>query len=125
VNLIPARLFFDFFSLGVITSEKMLSERSDLVHRFVGVTLTSLRYALRNKDEALAAFAKASSNFDDAYESAKFDSFKELLTDKDSEETSIGGQSLEEWNASLKTLYDIGLIKSPLRAQGRFIPLPQ
>jgi NitT/TauT family transport system substrate-binding protein len=124
VNLIPARQFFDFFSLGMITSQKMLAEHPDLVHRFVGISLSSLRYALRNKDEALAAFAKAMSNIDVAYESAKFDAFKELLTDKEAEGTSIGDQSAEQWSASLKSLYDIGIVRTPLSAQGRFIPLP-
>jgi hypothetical protein len=28
-----------------------------------------------------------------------------------------------QWNASLKALFDIGIIKAPMSAQGKFIPL--
>jgi NitT/TauT family transport system substrate-binding protein len=124
VNLIAARQFFDFFSLGIITSQKVLVEQPELVQRFVSVSLRSLHYALRNKDEALAAFAKSTANFDASYESAKFDAFRELLTGKETDEASLGEQSAKEWSASLKTLYEIGIIKTPLSAKGRFIPLP-
>jgi NitT/TauT family transport system substrate-binding protein len=123
VNIIPARQYFDFFSLGIITNQGLLSAKPELVSRFVKVSLTSLNYALRNKDEALAAFIKVTPNADISYESAKFDAFKELLTDNDPAGVSIGAQTTSQWDASLKTLLDIGIIKAPMSARGKFIPL--
>jgi NitT/TauT family transport system substrate-binding protein len=123
VNIIPARQYFDFFSLGIITNQRLLSDNPHLVSRFVKVSLASLDYALRNKDEALAAFIKITPNADVTYESAKFDAFKELLTDNDTGGVSLGEQTMGQWNASLKALFDIGIIKAPMSAQGKFIPL--
>jgi NitT/TauT family transport system substrate-binding protein len=125
VNIIPARQYFDFFSLGIITNQRLLSDNPHLVSRFVKVSLASLDYALRNKDEALAAFIKITPNADVTYESAKFDAFKELLADNDAVGVSIGEQTMGQWNASLKVLFDIGIIKAPMSAEGKFIPLPQ
>jgi NitT/TauT family transport system substrate-binding protein len=125
VNLIPARDYFDYYSLGLITSRKLLADKPDLVNRFVKVSLKSLHYALSHKDEALSAFVKAVPRADIPYESAKFGLFKEEVTFDDPSGDSIGEQTAAQWAASLKVLYDIGVIKTRVSADGKFIPLPR
>jgi NitT/TauT family transport system substrate-binding protein len=49
VNVIPARQYFDFFSLGIISSQKLLAERADLAHRFLKVTARSLIVRIRRR----------------------------------------------------------------------------
>jgi len=62
VNIIPARQYFDFFSLGIITNQRLRRDNPHLISRFVKVSLASLESALGNKDEALAAFIKITPN---------------------------------------------------------------
>jgi hypothetical protein len=38
---------------------------------------------------------------------------------------SIGEHTAAQWAASLKVLYDIGIIKTRVSAEGKFIPLPR
>lgn len=124
VNMILARDHFKLFSLGLITNRKYIDKNPQLVDRFVKVTLRSLRYALEHKDEAMATFQKLSPSANLAYESAKFDMFRQLLTADDASGQSIGRQSRADWDASLKTLHEIGIVKTPLSAEGRFVAAP-
>jgi ABC-type nitrate/sulfonate/bicarbonate transport system substrate-binding protein len=123
VNVIPARQYFDFFSLGIISNRKFLAEKPDLARRFLKVTMTGLVYALNHKDEALEAFSKVSPEADREYESAKLDAFSTLVMQDGSNAELIGMQSLSGWQASLTSLYDIGIIKSPMSADGKFSAL--
>lgn len=117
VNTIPARQYFDFFSLGIISNRKLLAEKPDLVRRFLEVTTRSLTYALDHKAEALEAFAKMNPEADREYEAAKFDAFSTLVAQDGSE--SIEAQSSSEWQKSLASLYDIGILRSPMSADGK------
>jgi NitT/TauT family transport system substrate-binding protein len=123
VNVIAARQYFDFFSLGIISNRKFLAEKPDLARRFLKVTMKSLIYALQHKDEALEAFAKVSPEADREYESAKLDAFSTLVTQDGSDTRLIGMQSPSGWQASLASLYNIGIIKSPMSADGKFSAL--
>jgi NitT/TauT family transport system substrate-binding protein len=123
VNVIAARQYFDFFSLGIISNRKFLAEKPDLARRFLKVAMKSLIYALQHKDEALEAFAKVSPEADREYESAKLDAFSTLVTQDGSDTRLIGMQSPSGWQASLASLYNIGIIKSPMSADGKFSAL--
>lgn len=120
VNVISARQYCDFFSLGIISNRKLLAGKPDLARRFLKVTIKSLNYALSHRDEVLAAFAKVNPGADMEYEEAKLDAFSALVTQDGSGAELVGQQSSSEWDASLKSLYDIGILKSPMSAEGKF-----
>ena len=120
VNVIPATQYFDFFSLGIISNRKFLAEKPDLARRFMKVTIRSLIYALHHKDETLEAFSKVNPEADSEYESAKLDAFGVLVTKDGSDADLVEVQSPSGWEASLTSLYDIGIIKSPMSADGKF-----
>jgi NitT/TauT family transport system substrate-binding protein len=122
VNVIPATQFFDFFSLGIITNQKFLSENRDLVRRFLTVTFRSLDYTFAHKDEAMEAFLKIVPEADQTYESAKFDMFGELVRDSDAGHRG-GQQSRAQWESTMRTLHDVGLTKSLLSVDGKFVDL--
>lgn len=124
VNNILARNYFKLFGLGIITNRKLLESNPELVRNFVKITLKSLDYMLAHKDEAMAAFIKVSPIADVAYETAKFDMFKQLLMVDDPAGKSIGKQTKAGWEASLKTLYEIGIVKSVMSPDGKFVALP-
>jgi NitT/TauT family transport system substrate-binding protein len=119
VNLIPARAYFDFFSLGIISNSKFLSAKPDVARRFLKVTMRSIGYALNHKDEALEAFLKVAPGSDREYESAKFDAFKDL-SHIDAEGSSILAQSRSEWDATMTSLYDVGISRTLLSADGKY-----
>jgi NitT/TauT family transport system substrate-binding protein len=123
VNTILAKDYFKLFGLGIITNKKLIEKNPELVDRFMKVTMKSLRYALGRKDEAMATFLKISPSANVAYEGAKFDMFRQLLLTDDPTGNSVGKQTKPGWDATLKTLYDLGIVKSVLDSEGRFIPL--
>lgn len=118
VNIVPATQFFDFFSLGFITNQKFLADNKDLAHRFLSVTFRSLGYSFDHKDEAMEAFFKVVPEADRAYESAKFDMFRELAQDDDANH-GVGPQSREAWEATMRSLRDVGLTRSVLGVDGK------
>jgi NitT/TauT family transport system substrate-binding protein len=118
VNMVPATQFFDFFSLGFITNQKFLADNKDLAHRFLSVTFRSLGYSFDHKDEAMDAFFKIVPEADRAYESAKFDMFKKLAQDDDADH-GVGPQSREAWEATMRSLRDVGLTRSVLSVDGK------
>lgn len=124
VNMILARDSFKLLSLGVITNRNYRDKNPELVERFVRVTLRSLRYTLAHKDEALATFGRVSPSANLPYESAKFDFFAQLLTADDPSGAALGNETRAEWASTLKVLHDIGIVKTLLSADGRFVPLP-
>jgi NitT/TauT family transport system substrate-binding protein len=118
VNMVPATQFFDFFSLGFITNQKFLADNKDLAHRFLSVAFRSLGYSFDHKDEAMDAFFKIVPEADRAYESAKFDMFKKLAQDDDADH-GVGPQSREAWEATMRSLRDVGLTRSVLSVDGK------
>jgi NitT/TauT family transport system substrate-binding protein len=118
VNIVPATQFFDFFSLGFITSQKLLADNKDLARRFLSVTFRSLDYSFAHKDEAMEAFFKIVPEADRAYESAKFDMFRELAEDDDADH-GVGPQSREAWESTMRSLRDVGLTRSVLSVDGK------
>jgi NitT/TauT family transport system substrate-binding protein len=123
-NIISARQYFDFFSLGIITNQKFLAAKPALARRFLEVTMRSLAYAFDHKDETMAAFLKVIPEADKDYESAKFDLFRDLLGNV-TDGKAIGMQSRSEWEASLKTLNEIGITKSIISPEDKFVNLLQ
>jgi NitT/TauT family transport system substrate-binding protein len=117
-NILPATQFFDFFSLGFITNQKFLADNKDLAHRFLSVTFRSLGYSFDHKDEAMEAFFKIVPEADRAYESAKFDMFRVLAQDDDADH-GVGPQSREAWEATMRSLRDVGLTRSVLGVDGK------
>jgi NitT/TauT family transport system substrate-binding protein len=118
VNIVPATQFFDFFSLGIITNQKFLAENQDLVRRFLSVTFRSLDYTFAHKDEAMEAFLKIVPEADQAYESAKFDMFRELVQDGEAGHR-VARQSRAEWESTMRNLQSVGLTKSLLSVDGK------
>jgi NitT/TauT family transport system substrate-binding protein len=119
-NIIPATDYFDFFSLGIITSAAFLAGNQDLVSRFLSVTYRSLDYALAHKDESIAAFLAVVPEADQSFEAAKFDDFKALVQDSLPSSQNCHAQSAAEWEATMHSLQDVGLTKSLIDPSGKF-----
>ena len=122
VNLIPARDYFDLFGLGIISNPKYLAAKPDIARRFMAVTIRSISHAFNHKEEALESFFKVVPEADKEYESAKFDLFRDLAQAGD-DRGPAGTQSQEEWDATMKSLRNVGITRTLLTAEGRFVDL--
>jgi NitT/TauT family transport system substrate-binding protein len=119
-NIVPATDYFDFFSLGIITNASFLAENEDLVRRFLKVTYRSLDYAFAHKDEAMAVFLGVVPEADQSFEAAKFDAFKVLMQDSLASSQTCHSQSQAGWEATMRSLREVGLTKSIIDPTGRF-----
>jgi hypothetical protein len=72
-------------------------------------------------EEAKQAFLKRAPEADLAYENAKFDVFMKLMTADDPSGDSIGKSDPAGWRASLKILYDLGIVKTMLDPDGHIV----
>ena len=122
MNLIPAREYFDFFGLGIISNPKYLEAKPDVARRFMAVTIRSIAHAFSHKEETLEAFLKVVPEADKEYESAKLDLFRDLAQAGD-DKRPAGTQSREEWDATMKSLRDVGITRTLLTAEGKFVDL--
>jgi NitT/TauT family transport system substrate-binding protein len=118
-NVVPATEYFDFFSLGIITNAGFLTENEGLVRRFLKVTYRSLDYAFAHKDEAMAAFLDVVPEADQSFEAAKFDAFTVLMQDSLASSQTCS-QSQAGWEATMRSLREVGLTKSLIDPTGRF-----
>jgi NitT/TauT family transport system substrate-binding protein len=122
VNEIIASEFFKLYSLGLITNQKLLSTKPEVVSRFMQVTLKSMQYALANPNEALAAFLKAAPEASVDYERAKLTLFNKLLVADDTTGRSLGKQDIKGWQSSLDTMVKLGIVKASIDPAGKFVP---
>ncbi len=122
VNFIAAREYFDFFGLGIISNPKYLAAKPDISRRFMAVTIRSIGYAFSHKEEALDSFFKVVPEADKEYESAKLDLFGDLAQ-ADGDRGPAGSPSQEEWDATMNSLRNVGITRTLLSAEGRFVDL--
>ena len=121
MNEIIASQFFKLYSLGLITNQKLLTNKPELVSRFTEVTMKSIQYSLTRPDEALAAFLKATPEANVDYEKAKLAVFNKLLVSDDTSGRSLGKQDMKGWQASLDTMQKIGIVKAKIDPAGKFV----
>ena len=75
-----------------------------------------------HKQEAIEALFKNAPGSDREYESAKFDVFKDLAQIS-ADGRSISTQSRSDWDGTMKALHDVGISRSLLSAEGKYVDL--
>ncbi|HEV7619736.1 MAG TPA: ABC transporter substrate-binding protein [Burkholderiaceae bacterium] len=121
LNEIIAGKFFKLYSLGLITNRNLLTNKRDVVNRFMRVTMRSMQYAIAHPDEALAAFLKTSPEANIDYEREKLALFNRLLLADDSTGKSLGKHDLKGWQASLETMQKLGIVKARIDPAEKFV----
>jgi NitT/TauT family transport system substrate-binding protein len=121
VNQIIASQFFKLYSLSLITSKEIATNKRALVDSFIAVTVKSINYALAHSEEAKQAFLKTAPEADLAYENAKFDAFMKLMVADDPTGGAIGKNDAAGWRSSLKTLKDLGIISAQIDPNDKFV----
>ena len=104
--------FPDFYQVVLACSNDWLAAHPDLAKRFVGATIRGFAYAVSNPDDAAAILIAQNPGVFDANPALPLDSARFLASGGYYVDASgmVGHQTLEEWTAYSKFLYDQGLL---------------
>ena len=107
--------FPDFYQVVLACSSDWLAAHPDVAKRFVGATVQGFQYAATNPDDAAAILIAQNPGVFDAnkqlpLDSARFLASGHFYTDANGQ---VGTQTLAQWTAYSKFLYDQGLLTGP------------
>jgi NitT/TauT family transport system substrate-binding protein len=119
-RLIPARDYFHFYSQSIITNEAMITEKRDLVARFMRALVRGLRYSLEHPDETLSSFLKAHKEANKDYEQGKLAIVNKMFSDPGTHSEKLGMQSVAGWAETAQALHKIKVTEKLVDTKGRF-----
>lgn len=114
VNVITVADRVNLISNGIMTNEKTIKEKPELVRGMVRAFLRGLRYTIENPDEAFEISKK--------YVPEMKEDQKEVLKEAIKFWTSLhlGRTEKADWEATLKALKDMGLITTEVQVEKAF-----
>jgi len=114
VNVITVADRVNLISNGIMTNEKTIKEKPELVRGMVRAFLRGLRYTIENPDEAFEISKK--------YVPEMKEDQKEVLKEAIKFWTSLhlGRTEKADWEATLKALKDLGLITTEVQVEKAF-----
>jgi NitT/TauT family transport system substrate-binding protein len=114
INVIEAYPITPMVSAAIIASDRLIERNPNLVKRFIRAVTMASRYALSDKDDAfdlLKGYIPTITDKNlDINKKVLLASMK-LWLDKDIEQHGLGYTTRDDWESSVNTLYDLGLIK--------------
>jgi len=112
VNIIwPANYGINLYADTLFTTEKMLSEKPDVVRHFVAATLKGWNYAVAHAEEAAELTVKSAPKLSYAHELAMM---KESIGLLQPDGLPIGSMQAAQWAAMQDMLLKGGFLKTPL-----------
>jgi len=107
--------FPDFYQVVLACSNQFLTAHPDLARRFVGATVHGFQYAGTSPDDAAAILIAENPGVFDANPKLPLDSARFLATGGYYVDSTgaVGRQTLEQWTAYSKFLFDQGLLTDP------------
>ena len=104
--------FPDFYQVVLACSNQFLAAHADLAKRFVGATVQGFQYAATSPDDAAAILIAENPGVFDANPKLPLDSARFLATGGYYVDSTgkVGTQTLEQWTAYSKFLFDQGLL---------------
>lgn len=106
----------DFYELVLVTNEKTLAQRPDLVKRFLRAVLKGYREAAQDLNRAVDTLAKASPQVDTQVEREGIRLLAPLWQDA----PTFGWQTSERWTAFATWMHSTGLLERPVDASKAF-----
>lgn len=113
---IPVRVFrprdygVNFYADCIITTERMIRERPDVVRGFVRAVLRGWRYALDHPDEAVEAVLRFDPRLDRTHQRDMLEATRELLLAGSASTAGLGSMDAAVWEAMLAELRDQDLL---------------
>jgi NitT/TauT family transport system substrate-binding protein len=121
VNLIwPSDYGIHFYSDTLISTQRMIEQKHDLVERFLRASLKGWRYAIANPDEAVDTTLKYAEIKDREYQTDMFTALTPLVyTGKDH----IGWMEARVWRNMHRILVDQHILKGSIKALDKIYTL--
>ncbi|MDC7787453.1 ABC transporter substrate-binding protein [Rhodoplanes sp. TEM] len=111
------------YGSGLLTSEKMIAEKPDLVQRFVTAYLEAFRSVIENPAEAVDIVVEANPEYapkrDVLLKQIEADLASSFFSD-DTRANGIGAMRTETWEETAKTLLTQGAMKQPIDVSAAF-----
>ena len=123
INVIEAYPITPMVSAAIITGDRLIEKNPDLVRRFVRAVTMASRYALTAQDEAIDLLKGYIPTLTDKNLDINKKVLKEsmkLWVDTDIEKYGLGYTTRDDWEDSVDTLYDLGLIKDKVNTDDCF-----
>ncbi|RAI46030.1 ABC transporter substrate-binding protein [Rhodoplanes roseus] len=121
--LLGADWGYDVYGSGLLTSEKVIAEKPDLVQRFVDAYLEAFKSVVENPAEAVDIVVKLNPEYADKREvllkQINADMMSSFFSD-DTKANGIGAMRQEAWEATTKTLLSQGAMKKPIDVSAAF-----
>lgn len=111
------------YGSGLFTSQKMIDEKPDVVARFVKAYREAFDYVVAHPEEAAEITAKDAPGYADKKDVllAQINAdIASTFTSEDTKEHGLGWMTKTQWEATLKTLTDQGVLKTALSADDVF-----
>jgi NitT/TauT family transport system substrate-binding protein len=102
------------YSSGLIVSAETIKKNPDLVRRFTRAFVRGWEYAKAHPDEAYDLTVKANPVLNNKYNKLKLPAVLTLTESADTKAHGLGYSSKEGWEALVKTLVDLELLKAPM-----------
>jgi NitT/TauT family transport system substrate-binding protein len=97
------------YSTSLLTNEKMIKEKPDLVRRFTRAFVKGWSYSLKNPDEAMKIFIAKNPSTDQKFAQLKLPEVLKLTDSADVRQNGIGYSTEAGWKSLQESLLSMGL----------------
>ncbi|MBT9385071.1 ABC transporter substrate-binding protein [Pseudooceanicola sp. CBS1P-1] len=107
---------------AIITSDKMIAEKPEVVQAFLNATLRGWKYAFQHPDEAVDIVMDAGTGLDRDHQAKMLDKVKDLMTGSTGASKGLGYLNLDAISAVEKNLVKYEAITKPVEISDAFDP---
>lgn len=114
---------YQVYGSGLVTSERMIAEKPDIVQRFVNAYMQAFADVVQNPAEAAEIIIKANPEYEpkkDVLIAQLQADIKSSFFSDDTKVNGIGWMTKEAWERTIKTLTEQGAIKHPVDPAAAF-----
>jgi NitT/TauT family transport system substrate-binding protein len=105
---------------GIYTTEKLITERPDLVQAFVNATIRGWKWGLENSDGAVENILKSAPDLQVRKQLIQVEEANKLTTARSAQEHGLGYLNIDDWNVSQSGLLDLEVIDNPIDLEAAF-----
>lgn len=107
---------------SIVTSEKEIKEKPQVVQAFLDATLKGWKYAFQHKDEAVDIIMKAGSGLERKHQAAMLDALENLMTANLGGSEGLGAIDMKSIEAVQNSLVEFKALKAPVDLKATFDP---
>lgn len=100
----------NIYGVCIVTNEKTIQDKPDLVHRFTNASLQGWEYAFEHRDEAIEILMTHFPEINRSEMTKELDLLIPLILTETAEREGLGYSSVERWNDAIDILYEQSVI---------------